>query len=67
MQKDTILKGIGQVILMITLNKYLQTVDAVAVASPSLARPILAQNSQNHDNNITLRLDEKVWRYIELV
>jgi hypothetical protein len=48
MQQYTILKGIGQVILMITLRRYLQYVDEVAVASPIIPHPTLAQCSQDH-------------------
>jgi hypothetical protein len=48
MQQYTILKGIGQVILMRTLKRYLQSVDAVATTTPIPPRPSLARCSQDH-------------------
>jgi hypothetical protein len=52
MKQYTILKGIGQVILMRTLKRYLQFVDVVAIASPSPPCPALAQCSQDHKFDI---------------
>jgi hypothetical protein len=52
MQQYTILKGIGQVILIKTLTRYLQSVDAVATTSPSPPHPALARCSQYHSFDI---------------
>jgi hypothetical protein len=56
MQQYTILKGIGQVILMRTLKRYLQSVDEVATASPSPPRPALARCSQDHNQNLSPKI-----------